>query len=161
MHDALVSYFTGEKQGGLWFLGTGIVALAAGGWAYRHPAWYRAILYPLLIVGVIQVGAGLVLQLRTDSQVARLEKQLSENPTGYKAEESSRLEKTLLGFRIFKICWLLLIAAGVFLAYRSPAESPRLAMGIGLIAQGAAMLVLDLFAESRAQIYVEAIRKMR
>ncbi|MEW6775098.1 MAG: hypothetical protein AB1405_02285 [Bdellovibrionota bacterium] len=160
MHEALISYFTGEKQGGLWFLGTGIVALAIGGWVCRHPAWYRAILYPLLIVGMIQAGAGLVLQLRTNSQAARLEKQLFENPAEYKAGELSRLEKTMLGFRVFKVCWLLMIAAGVFLAYRSPAESPRLAVGIGLIAQGAAMLVLDLFAESRAQIYAEAIREM-
>ena len=87
MQGALVRYFAAEKQESLLFVAAGAVALLAAALLLRGGGPYRAMAWPLLAVGVIQLAVGGSVFLRTESQVATLEARLAADPAGFRAEE--------------------------------------------------------------------------
>src|SRR4051812_30703916 len=77
MRRAMHAYFEGEKREA-WAFGAGGILTAGGGTAmfFAHDDFYRGAAYPLVIVGAIQLAAGVMLLVRTDAQVADLDAKL-------------------------------------------------------------------------------------
>lgn len=63
-------------------------------------------------------------------------------------------------FTIYKAIEIALLAAGIFGTFFFRERQTLYAVSVGLIVQSALMLVLDLFAERRADVYLERIRTL-
>jgi len=162
MRDDMHGYFDGETSEGWVFLGVG--ALALGGATYgiglSDDPHLEGAGWPVGVVGLIQAAAGIVLLARTPGQVADLDVQLDDDPAGYRAGELARMEGVNDQFDLLAVIEVGLIVGGAGLAtWGFLDDEPTLAgIGVGLAAQAAIMLVLDLIAAARADRYTESLR---
>lgn len=156
MQEIMVRYFSAEKSEAALFIAVGIAAVVISFLLWRDPV-YRGIVFPLAGVALIQLIVGGTVFFRTDSQLAALQTQFKEDPVQFQKAELERMEKVTASFQIYKAIEIILLLAGIGLTFWKPNDWIYSA-GIGLIAQPAVMLVLDLFAERRAEMYVDALR---
>ena len=130
---AITRYFAGEQaQGGAW-IAVGLAMTIAMSIAERTAE--RAMVWPLGAVALIQIAAGLWLQLATDGRVAKL----LVDPEVV-ARETKRMRGVVRTFVVLELLWL----AGI-------------AVGIGLAVAAAAMLGQDLAASRRAGRYLSEL----
>lgn len=157
MEDYMSTYFTAEKQEAMLFMAVGIAALVVSFYLFKADSTYKGMMYPLVIVAVIQLVVGSTVYFRTDRQVAALESLLKDDPAAYKAEELQRMETVMKNFRVYKSIEIILLAIGIVLTFALRKNNLWNSVGIGLIIQSSLMLILDLFAEKRAHDYVKFV----
>jgi hypothetical protein len=160
--QAIHSYFQAEKSESLLFLAVGIVALLAGiFFLLRGSNFQKGMSYPLMTIALIQIVVGASVYFRTDAQVARLLALYRSDPAEYRAQELPRMEKVNRSFDVYKIIESGLVAAGIFLMlYFRGRSAVWMGAGLGLSLQSALMLILDFFAESRADVYSKFIKAL-
>jgi len=159
MRESMLQYFQAEKQEALLFLAVGVVAFVTSVLLLRGGGAWRAMAWPLGAVALIQVGVGGAVFFRTDGQVAALARTLEENPPAYRAGETARMARVMSSFRDYEVIEVVLIAAGIGLTAFFPQRQALYAVGVGLVAQAAFMLVLDLFAAQRGRAYLDALAR--
>jgi hypothetical protein len=157
MQSQLVSYFTAEKREAVLLVAVGIAALVASALLLRGTHGYRGMLIPLVLVGAIQLSVGGAVLVRTDAQVTDLSKRLTQNPAILRRMETARMDRVMERFRVYKIVEIFVLGVGIFLALVFRHGSALHAAGIGCIAQGSLMLVMDLIAEGRGEQYLAAL----
>ena len=160
MHRAMHAYFDGELREAWAFGGAGVLTLGGGAAMFAaHDDFYRGAAFPLAIVGVVQLAAGIVLLARTDAQVADLDGRLGRGPRAFLELEQPRMEKVRSEFGLLAVCELALIVGGLGLATFGGARGDHTLSGIGggLALQSAAMLTFDAHASARADAYFTAI----
>ncbi len=160
MHVALISYFSGEKRESLFFLMVGGAAIGSSIFLWLTGSPQRAMGYSLVAVALIQLIVGWTVFSRTDRQVKDLHALLAKDPGAYAKAEIPRMQTVRRSFLIYKGIEILLLAAGAvgMLLWR---DRPALhAASLGLALQASLMLVFDLMAERRADVYVDQIRRM-
>lgn len=155
-----MTYFEGEKQGALIFGAVGVLAVMVSALVWRWGASYRAMVYPMLLIAAIEVGVCIGLQVRTDPQVARLTEQLRTDPAAMRKAELARITRVNTSFRIVEVVEIALWAVGVILVFAFRHRPAAFSVGLGLILQCSAMLVMDLVAERRALAYTAALQSM-
>jgi len=160
LRGSMLQYFQAEKQVALLFLSVGVAALLAallllrGGGAWRSMAW------PLGAVALIQVSVGGAVFFRTDRQVAGLVQALEVDPAAYRTAEVARMARVMSSFRDYEVIEVVLVAVGIALTAFFPHRQALYAVGVGLLAQAAFMLVLDLVAAQRGRVYLEALTRL-
>lgn len=157
MEEHLLPYFAAEKQESLLFMLVGAAAVAVSVWLFVTGSRYKGMAYPLVAVAAIQFVVGGTVYFRTDRQVSELQVQFQHAPAAFKAEETKRMAVVVKNFKIYKWIEIALLAAGIALVLALRGNDLWYAVGIGLIIQSALMLVLDLFAEKRAEEYLSFI----
>lgn len=160
--DIMLTYFHGEKLEAFGFiLPVGIVLVILGITAIRAEqggfAWGIAI--PSILMGLVLIGTGISVGARTNNQVAALEHTYQENPVVMVKEELPRMEKVNANFRITFYVFGLLAALGLGIHYLGGAELGR-GLGATLILIGALGLLIDGFAERRAEPYTTALQEI-
>jgi hypothetical protein len=158
VHAAIITYFSAEKRESLLFLMAGAAAIGASGYLWITGSPHRAMAWPLTAIALIQIAVGWTVYARTDRQVKDLHTLLAKDRTAYAAAEIQRMETVQKSFRIYKAIEIALLAvglAGIFL-FQDRVELHAIASG--LVLQAGLMLVFDLYAESRAEVYLERIR---
>lgn len=155
--EPLIRYFEGERQAGLLCAALGAASLGAALWAWRHGDAFRWAMVPLLAVGLVQLGVGVGLTLRTPPQVAALERDLASGAAdapAARARELARMERVSKSFRLIEAAEVALLVAGavVTLALRERATWVGIAMALCI--EAAVMLAFDVFAEERAHAYL-------
>jgi hypothetical protein len=164
MQRELHLYFEGEKAEGIPFVGAGLAAFAVGSVLFaRRTPLARGAAWPIVVVGVIQTAAGIVVYSRTDAQVARLDGLMASDPGALRKAERARMERVNLEFVLLKWTELALAAAGVGLTTYGIVKGNDTfkGVGVGLAAQSVVMLALDLFAAERAARYTDALDRFR
>jgi hypothetical protein len=156
--EPLERYFAAEKEGALWLLALGVIAVGMTIWLVRAHGPFRAMAVPLALIGLGQLGIGVGLLARTDGQVAALTTGLRAEPETARERELGRMERVNANFTGVEIVEAVLIACGVGLALGMRARPTAMAVGMGLVLQASVMLVFDLFAEARAQVYTAWLR---
>lgn len=157
LSDALTTYFDGEKSAGLVLAGVGALASA---WAFAVRRGYSdaaGMFWPVVLVGVLQLAVGVGLYARTGSQVAALHAQMERSTTEMLSTERPRMEKVQRNFVVIEVVELVLILVGAALALGFKGAPYRAEVGMGLVLQGAVMLVFDLLAERRGALYLAAL----
>jgi hypothetical protein len=160
MHDELVRYFSAEKSESLLFILMGVGAFVASALLFRSESPYRGMAIPLTAIGLIQVGVGATVYLRTDAQVAALTALLKGTPAEFQQAELARMAVVMRSFQLYKAIEIVVLAGGIVLALLFPRRERLYSAGIGCLLQGSLMLVMDLFAERRGQVYIDAIRRL-
>jgi hypothetical protein len=159
-HAAIILYFSAEKQESLFFLMAGAAAIAASVYLWVTGSPHRAMAWPLTAVALIQIVVGWTVYARTDGQRKDLHTLLAKDKTAYAAAEIPRMETVRKSFRIYKAIEIALLAAGLAGAFFLKDRVALHAVAVGLALQAGLMLVFDLYAESRAGVYVEHIRRL-
>jgi len=150
----LLIYFTAEKQGALLIAGLGVASaiLATYLWLSRSP--FRAMAWPLIIIGAGQLAIGVGLLIRTGPQVTHLEEGLRSNPQVTVESEIARMTKVNWPFKVIIAIEVVLLLTGLSMALVLRSRNLVWAsVGMGLLLQAAVTLIFDLFAEHRALIY--------
>lgn len=160
--EVMHQYFRGEKleawffilPSGLALVGFGITALRLERGSF---AWGVAV--PALLFGLVLAGTGLGVGLRTDRQVAALERGFSESPAALVLDELPRMKKVNANFRLTFVVFGVVVAIGLLLHYTVSAGWGR-GLGAALVLIGGLGLLIDGFAERRAVPYTTALEQL-
>jgi len=155
--SALATYFQGERTAGWFLLALGVCGLGFGLWLHRGGGALRAMLWPMALVGALQIAVGLGLALKTPSQVATLEASLAADPVAARSHERARMEAVMARFRTILWVELAVILVGLALTLQHDRPSWQ-SLGAGLVVQGGVMLAFDLFAQQRGVPYLAWLR---
>jgi hypothetical protein len=158
MEAAMTRYFAAERAEGALFLGCAIAAAVVSAALVAFPSPYRAMAWPLGVVGLVQIVVGGTVFLRTPGQVARLTGQLRSSPSAYQAAEATRMRRVQRGFALYKRIEIGLLAIGLALASIEGYGRTLYAVGMGLMLEAGLMLFLDLRAERRGHRYLEMVK---
>lgn len=160
MLPPILKYFRAEKDAGFYIITVGAVMILFSAWLWWSGSRYRAMAIPLIVFAVLEVAVGATVYLRTDKQIDTLTEQYYTDRDQYGREETARMEKVTSGFRIYKVAEIAVLIVGfVMLAVyrRRPALA---AVGVGLVLQSGILLVFDVIAAQRAQVYLDALSRM-
>lgn len=157
MEEHLIPYFAAEKSEALLFMAVGVAAIAVSGWLWLSRSRWKAMALPLVVIAAIQLTVGGTVYFRTDAQVAALQAQLAADRSAFKQAETVRMDVVVKNFKIYKAIEIALLLAGLALVALMRSRQTLLAVGAGLALQSALMLVLDLFAEARADEYLKFV----
>lgn len=158
LRAAMTTYFIDEKWESALFIAVGAAMIVFSFVLYRADSLYKAAAVPLVLFALIQIAVGAVIYQRTDNQLSGLYKQAGEQATQYQQEEGARMDKVLSSFKLYRGVEIALLLLGIALCLVFREKMHLYAGGVGLIGQAALMLVLDLVAEKRADIYVASLK---
>lgn len=154
------TYFRGEKQVALFLVGFGLALVAFAAWVWRTQsgpfAWW--LLVPLALAGVGAAIGGAGFAIKTDRQVAELERQLEADRAATVAAERARMEKVNANWPRLKLAWgaTTLVALVLLLGVKRDWSS---GLGLALMLLVAVLFCVDVFAERRAAPYTEALER--
>lgn len=157
-------YFAGEKAAAPLLVGPGVASLGAGGLllAARDSELARGAAVPTLALGAVEAAVGLVLFLRTDAQVARLDGALRARPAALYVDESRRIAGVRRDLTALLFTELALTGVGAgALAVGGFTRSPVVqGVGLGVAVQASVLFVFDTFALARAERYAGALERL-
>lgn len=160
MNVSLLQYFQAEKRASALFVLIGAAALALAWWFYggEHPL--RAALWPVGALGLLQLIVGTNVFRRTEGQITQRLGRLNADPAAYRAAELPRMEAVMRRFVVLRWAEITLAVTGLALVLLAGNLPPWCrGVGWGQMVLSVVSLALDLFAESRGAIYLEAIRR--
>jgi len=158
MFNHMSSYFSAEKQESLIFIAVGLLAIGISIWLWMNGHRLKSMAYPLVAIALMQMVVGASVYLRTDTQLSALNAQLNANPAALKADETTRMQKVMKNFSIYKAIEMVLLIVGVGMIAFLQHHDMAAGIGIGLVLQAAFTLALDVFAEARGADYVSALQ---
>ena len=158
MHDALITYFDGEKHAGLCIAGLGAIGLAAAAVFYQ-PRWdLRAFAITLGALALIEVAIGVGLYVKTGPQLGGLLVQLGADAPHLHAAETARMLKVQRNFVILEYAWIVLITASAIAAVAARHRFRVTGIALGLLVNFAVILAFDVVAERRGARYLDALQ---
>jgi len=163
MSAAMDRYFRGELREAASFLGVGIgTAFIGSALATRRDDFGIGAASAILPISAIQIGAGLVLLVRTEGQLADLQALHAKDPAAYRAQELPRMERVSFWFDVYKGIEIGFIGLGAAsIVFGAVDDRPGfVGAGVGLASQASAMLTFDLIAEQRADDYTAKIEAL-
>jgi len=160
----IVEYFKGEKQESFLTISWGILALAGAYYGYFESGdtlgWGAAV--PLSVIGLLHLIVGGSIARRTDGQIKDVLELRKSDPQNFKSNEITRMDKVLSDFKKYRSISQVLFIIGVILVVLGVTHYLNrywTGVGVGMIAQGAASLFLDLYAELRGKEYYRKLSK--
>lgn len=155
-------YFLAEKQLGILFIVIGSVAiiLAVIFFLLLKTSFYKGAALPLLVIGLIQLGASITIYRKSDADRIRNVYAYDMNPAQLKNEELPRMYKVVKNFALIKWVETVLIITGLVLIYfnrNNPEKAFWYGLGITLTMQVIIMLFADYAAERRAKQYIKGM----
>lgn len=156
-------YFSAEKQGSLFFLSVGIVAVIAAlilFFVLKTP-FYKGAAIPMIIVGLIAGAIGFTIYKRSDDDRIRNVYAYDLNPDELKQKEYPRMQKVMKSFRVIIIAEVILLVAAIFLFFyfrTNASQQLWSGVGAGLFLMALLGLCGDFFAEKRGHEYINGLR---
>lgn len=162
METSMRRYFAGELDEAAAFLGVGIGSAFIAGSFIPRGDFGVGLASAVLPVSAIEIGAGLVLLIRTRGQVDDLATQLRRDPAAYEADELPRMEAVNFWFDVYMGIEIGLVALGAGSIVFGAVDDREgfIGAGVGLAAQASAMLTFDLVAGARADAYTARIEAL-
>lgn len=156
----VVTYFAAERVGGFVLVGLAMAAFAIAATLWRRRSGYKAMLWPLVAIGLIEFAVGFGVAYRAPAQVEALAAALAKSPAAAARAESARMAKVNSGFATLKVVEVTLLVVGLALVLLCPRPGTWSAVGLGLALQATLLLVFDFVAHKRAVAYSEWLRTM-
>lgn len=160
MLPPILRYFRAEKDAGLYIIVVGAVLILLSASLWWSGSRFRAMAIPLTVFAILEVTVGATIYLRTDKQIDTLTEQYYTNREQYGREETARMEKIMSGFQVYKVAEIVVLIAGLALLVIYRRRPTLVGVGAGLVLQSGILLVFDVIAAQRAQVYLDALRRM-
>ena len=118
----------------------------------------KAMLYPLLVLGIIFIGMGATMNYSNPNRITEFQEAYTENPEAFVQSEKERVEgfQYMYTFTLIIATVSFVFAALVFWFSHSPTLK---AVAIAVTIFGISGLVIDHFSEERAAIYYQKIEE--
>jgi hypothetical protein len=158
MHE----YFRGERIEAFAFIvPTGLALLVLAGVALKveRGGFAVGLAVPLVVFGLALVATGAAVGLRTPAQIAALESRYQASTKAMVDEELPRMRQVNRNWPIYLRAYVIFVLLGLALRFLVDAEWAR-GVGPALILGGAVGLLIDGFAERRAQPYTAALEAL-
>ncbi len=158
--DIMHTYFRGEKLEALCFIlpvGLMLLFLAAAAIKAERGGFAWGVAVPAALFGIVLVGTGVGIGLRTAGQVEGIEKAHIEAPAAMVRQELPRMQKVNRNFRVTFYAFGALALLGIAAHYLGGPDWGR-GLGATLILIAALGLLIDGFAERRAETYTAALK---
>lgn len=155
------AYFNAEKYESLLFVLVGLAAIAMAVYflTVSKESFYKGMALPLALVALIQLTVGTTVWLRSPKDILKMEQFIEKSPYKIQTEEIPRMEKVMKNFIIYHYVEMCLLLVGLILMFALKQQPYLQGLGIGLFIQAGLMLSLDFFAERRAEVYLELLRR--
>lgn len=160
--EQLNDYFRGERIEALFFIAPAalvLFVLAATAVRSEGGAFGIAMAVPLVVFGLVALGTGLAVGLRTPSQVAALEASYAASPKQMVEQELPRMRKVNAAWPMYLGTWSVLLVVGLILRFAVRADWAH-GLGPGLMLVGAMGFLVDGFAERRSRPYTAALEAL-
>lgn len=160
--DTMHAYFRGERIEALYFIvpvGVAMLAFAAVTLRAERGGFAWGLAVPLVLFGIVAIGTGAVVGLRTPAQVADLEAGYQSDPSAMLAKELPRMEKVNDNWPRLVATWAALVVIGLGLRFGFKTDWAH-GVGPALVLIGAMGFLIDGFAERRARPYTAALEAL-
>ena len=158
MHDALVTYFQGEKHAGLFLAVAALLGLVAAALFWQPRFSLRPLALTLAVFALIELAIGVGLYLKSGPQVDGLVVQLGKDAAGFFAAEGARMARVQRNFVAIEYIEVALIAITALVALTQKGRFGLAAVALGVLLNASLLLAFDLVAERRGAIYLEELR---
>ena len=161
--ETMLPYFQGEKIEALVFiLPIGLLCLIFGGWLLSegHPGFARGVAIPFIAMGLVIAVIGGTVGFRTPAQTSQIQQSYSVDPAGTIKSEIIRMEKVNNAWRWYLAIWVAFAIVGLGLRLFTTSDFLR-GFGIALVFFAGVGLMIDGFADRRAQIYSSDIGELK
>ena len=108
--------------------------------------------------GLLELGIGAGLFLKTGGQVAALQTQLAADRTTMIASERPRMEKVQRNFVIIEAVWVVMIIIGALIGWRMKENVTVSGIALAFVINAGVLLVFDVVAERRGATYLAQLR---
>jgi hypothetical protein len=156
----LLAYFAAERAGGFVLAAIGAAAIVLAAFLWRRGGGYKAMLWPLVAIGLVEVVVGLGVALRTPAQVEALSRGMLQERSATVRAESERMARVNRSFAVLEVVEVALLGIGLMLAWLLPRPGTWSSVGMGLALQAAVLLVFDHFAAERAAAYTRWLQSL-
>jgi hypothetical protein len=160
--DVMHAYFRGERIESLYFIvpiGLALVAFAVVTLRAERGGFAWGLAVPLALFGIVAIGIGAAVGLRTAGQVAGIEAGFQSDPAAMVAEELPRMQKVNDSWPVYIGMWATLVIVGLGLRFGLKADWAH-GVGPAFILIAALGFLIDGFAERRARPYTEALEAL-
>lgn len=160
--EQLRDYFHGERFEALAFIapaGLVLFVLAVAAMKSEGGPFGVGVAVPCVIFGLVLLGTGLGVGLRTAGQVTTLEAELASSPKAMVEKELPRMRKVNANWPVYLGVWTALVVAGLALRFGLKADWAH-GVGPALLLVGAMGFLIDGFAERRARPYTKALEAL-
>ena len=160
--ETMLPYFQGEKIEALVFiLPIGLLCLVFGGWLLSegHPGFARGVAIPFIAMGLVIAVIGGTVGFRTPAQTSQLQQSFLVDPAETIKSEIVRMEKVNQAWRWYLAIWVIFAIIGLGLRLFTTSDFLR-GFGIALVFFSGLGLMIDGFADRRAQIYSNVIAEL-
>lgn len=157
-------YFLAEKQLSLVFIVIGSIAviLAVVFFFVLKTSFHKGAAVPLLIIGLIQLIASIVVYKKTDNDRIRNVYAYDMNPGQLKNEELPRIKTVVKKFAVIKWAETASIAGGLALIFFFRANADKTfwyGLGLTLAIQAMLLFLADYSSEKRAIQYKNGVER--
>lgn len=159
--DFIKNYFTQEKIESVFFILIGLVAISFAliNLFIIKYSFYKGLAYPLLMIGLIQIGVGTTSYSRSSKDMIRVEHFVKMDTQKIHTEEIPRMEAAIENFFLYKWIEIATLLSGIVLFFycKNSLHVFWKGIGLGLVIQATLMISLDSVAEKRSIIYLKQL----
>lgn len=161
MHDALVTYLSGQRQASLLLTGIGVLGLAAAA-IFAQSRWgLRGFAITLAACALFDIAFGVFFYLRASGQLTTLLRELALNVDRFIATEGTRMGTVHANFVRVNYVWFAVTVTAAAVALLNKSRPRVLDIALGILVNASILLAGDLMGERRAAKYVTAIEMRR
>ncbi|MDF7820623.1 hypothetical protein P1X15_23565 [Runella sp. MFBS21] len=125
-------------------------------WKLGNTPNSHALLWPLLVCGVIYIGVGGGMLVSNPKRMVELPKSYQQDQKAFIVSEKKRVDDFQYGYKVSKIVATIFFAATLLIFWTT--KNPTwMGIGIGLSYFAIAGLAIDYFSQERADTYYNAI----
>ncbi|MEO6671211.1 MAG: hypothetical protein ABIN36_17140 [Ferruginibacter sp.] len=161
--EQVTKYFNAEKNESLLFIIVGLAAIIFSSYCLiktRQP-FFNGMAYSLIAIGVIQLTVGISVYVRSPKDIARVGELIQKDTAKIQTQEIPRMNVVMKNFALYKWIEIALIIAGLIMFFYFQPRTVWRGAGLGLFIQAGFMLLLDIFAESRGNVYLDYLHNLK
>ena len=133
-----------------------VMIIAIMFWKIGSTPNVKAIVIPLLVVGLFFAGMGVFGVYKNQNRITVYTKEFKTNPTEFVKKEKERVETFKMMYKTTVITFAVL-SLFAFFVFVFSCNNTLKSIGIALAIFGLTILIIDYFSEERAAIYYEKI----
>jgi len=156
--DHALAWVQGERMEGAaaGVLAALLVVSAGMLWKFAVTPAARALIVPLLVVGVLIVANGIASEIRNVRRIDAFNEAHARDPVAFVEREIARVEGFMGWYLYTFAAGSELIVGGLATFLLAPAPTLK-GIGLTMIVIGIAALFFDFFSKARANLYLEAL----
>ena len=153
-----VNWCTGEIFEGkmIALFGIAVIAISIAFWKIGTTPFAKAIVVPLLIVGLLSATAGSFMVVNNNKRIVSYKAAYQENPTAFVQNEKERTDDFIKWYPYTMYIMSAIIIVGIS-SYLFLGGAWGRAIGLALILLSLSLLSIDHFSEERAETYHQHI----